>query len=105
MSARRHLNPDQFQLVHDPDDPGLHAIEAYHPDFGGGTVPVGSMLIDKSSSRITNISVDSQHRRQGIGRRMYNDAMGRGLNPLHSPEAHKTALGKKWSTAIGGPSV
>ena len=105
MSARRHLNPDQFRLVHDADDPGLHSIEAFHPDFGGGNVSVGSMLIDKSNSRITNINVDQSHRRQGIGRKMYSQAQQLGLNPLHSPAEHKTALGKKWSAGVGGDAV
>ena len=105
MSAKRHLNPDQFRLVHDPDDTNLHSIEAFHPDFGGGNVPVGSMLIDKGNSRITNINVDERHRRQGIGTKMYNEAVSRGLNPMHSPEEHKTALGKKWSAGVGGDMV
>ena len=103
-SARRHLNPDQFSMVHEPGSV-THAIVAYHPAFGQGTIPVGHMIWDNQSGRITNIQVDEKHRRQGIGRRMYQEGQKHSPAPKHDVEKNRTALGKKWVRGVGGPSV
>lgn len=92
MSARRHLNPDQFRLVHETDS-NVHSVDAFHPDFGAGKVPVGSLLWDKQSGRITNIGVQQGFRRQGIGRKMFEHAQQFHPAPLHSET--QTNLGKK----------
>lgn len=104
MSARKYLNPDQFRLVHEVDS-SLHSIDAFHPGFGGGAVPVGQMLWDKQSGAITNINVDSRYRRQGIANRMYQHAQQFTPQPLHNTLENRTDLGKKWSKGVGGPSL
>lgn len=108
MSSRRHLNPDQFRMVMDTDrDQGVHSVDAFHPDYLQGQHPVGTMLWETGGGRITNISVDDQHRRQGIATRMYNhvNQQGYGSEPRHDEEKMRTALGKKWVNAVGGPSI
>jgi ribosomal protein S18 acetylase RimI-like enzyme len=108
MSSRRHLNPDQFSMVTDTDrDQGIHSVDAFHPGYLQGQHPVGSMLWEIGSGRITNISVDDQHRRQGIATRMYNhvNEKGYGSEPRHDVESMRTKLGSKWVSSVGGPSL
>lgn len=104
MSARRHLNPDQFKMVHEPEST-THAMVAYHPNFGQGNVPVGLMIWDNKSGRISNITVDEKHRRQGIGRRLYQEGQKYSPPPKHDVVKNRTALGKRWAKGVGGPSV
>ncbi len=102
--SRRVLNPDQFSIVSDPDE-DMHALYAYHPDFGGGTVPVGSLYWNKSDGRITNVLVDQGARRQGIATAMYNQGKTMNPPPVHTDPEHRTGLGKKWIAGVGGESV
>lgn len=104
--ANRNLNPDQFRMVPDTDrDQGTHSIDAFHPDYLRGEHPVGTMIWEMGSGRISNISVDDKHRRQGIASRMYQHAQGYGSQPRHDVESMRSKDGKKWVNAIGGPSL
>jgi len=104
LMANRNLNPDQFKFVDDADDSTYH-IDAFHPDAYGGAVPFAGMTWNRSSGEIHNIYVDDDYRRQGIATRMYKEAHDFPTKPLHAPDSHRTALGKKWSKSVGGDSV
>ena len=106
MAAKDHLSPHQFKFVPSTDsNQGIHSIDAYHPNYLQGQHPVGTMIWEKGSGRITNISVDENHRRQGIATQMYQQAQGYGSQPRHDVETSRTKLGKKWVKKVGGPSI
>lgn len=121
MSYRDHISPHEFRYVHD-EDADAHYIEAYHPSFGGGQVPVGSMfwakrehttpggIMKASPGEIYNIEVQgpSRHnqvnyRGRGIATEMYNRAQSYEPKPLHS--SRQTEDGKRWAKRVGGPGV
>lgn len=118
MSARDHLNPDQFRFEHSKGSLE-HSIHAYHPAFGGGEVPIGSIhWYHKPGQRygktmhpgeISNIEVQGEtkynpsYRRQGIGTRLYTEAQKYDPKPLHS--SIQSGNGKDWAKKVGGPSV
>ncbi len=98
MSARRHLNPDQFRMQSDTDS-STHGIYTYHPDFGAGQVPVGSLYWDKNSGTVTSINVQDQYRKQGIGTMMYKHAQSFDPPAVHH-DAVKTGMGKRFFAGI-----
>jgi GNAT superfamily N-acetyltransferase len=100
MAADKYVN--QIQLKHNSNG-SHHWIEAYHPDFGLGNVPVGELSWSKKTGEITNVGVDKDYRKGGIGRRMYEEAHNYDPKPLHSK--NKTKDGIKWAKKVGGPSV
>lgn len=102
--TKRVLNPDQFDLRDESNDT-VHTIAAFHPNFGQGQMPVGFMIWDRQSGRISNIDVDAGHRRQGIGKRMYQAGMQFQTPPKHDVVKNRTTLGKKWVQGVGGPSI
>jgi len=99
MSAKRHLNPSQFRLEPDENE-SHHWLTAYHPDFGGGKVPVGEMSWNRHTGEVANISVADAHQRQGIGTMLWNEAPKYGRQPLHSQ--NQLGPGKKWAKKVGG---
>jgi GNAT superfamily N-acetyltransferase len=104
MSAQDHLNPRQFRIEQDSDS-DLHALDTYHPDFGAGKVPVGSLYWDRQSGKITNVTVQPEARRQGVASRMYAQAQTMDPPARHAPESERTGLGKKWVKGVGGDST
>jgi hypothetical protein len=112
MSSRRHLNPDQFGKLtfEHSETPREHSIDAYHPDFGGGSVPVGSMNWAKHTDaqfgrtvpagHIFNIQVESSFQKNGIATEMFRRAGQHNPPPVHSP--FQTKAGKKFAKKTGG---
>lgn len=118
MSARDHLNPDQFKFEY-YKTPFEHNIRAYHPDVFQGEHPVGSISWYHTQGHkygkpmqpgeISNVEVQGEtkhspsYRKQGIGRRLYNEAQKYEPQPRHS--SVQSPLGAEWAKRIGGPSV
>lgn len=104
MSAQRHLNPDQFKFEHEPGQ-YVGSVYATHPDYGGGDVPVGSIHWHNDTGMISNVLVQEGHQRQGLGTRLYHEALGVRPDLVHSPENMRLKAGKKWVNKVGGPSL
>lgn len=104
LLMNRNLSLDQFSMVPDTDN-DTNSVDVFHPDFLQGQSPVGTMITDKNSGAITNINVDENHRKQGIGRMMYN--YGQSFNPpaVHNTMPNRTKLGKQFVNHIGGKSL
>lgn len=97
---------------HDVSDSGQHAIEAFHPSFEAGSVPIASMSwrkepgeppMSKKVGEIDTIDVDPGYQRAGIGTHMWNLSQQFDTPALHS--SFQTKPGKKWAAKVGGPSV
>ncbi len=116
MAASRHLNPSQFSFYHEKDEdamgPGVdsHAVYAYHPDFGEYHVGQLYWRHDKAQNKhtIDLVGVYQDHRRQGIGTKMYEEAQKHtGGQPLwhgsvRTPDG-KYGGGNAWAHKVGGP--
>lgn len=83
--------------------PAQHVmVYAEHPEHG----QVGAMRLapqgfgGREGREIRDIDVSEQFRRQGIGRGMFQHAVGNGLQPEHS--RHRTDLGDAWAKGVGG---
>ena len=112
----RNLNPRQFKgytLTHD-QDADFSTVNAYHPDFGGGQVPVGVLDWFKAAGtlpsgrevragEINNVNVMPEHRHQGLATEMYRMANEYPTQPLHG--SVKTLAGIGWSAKTGGKHV
>lgn len=101
MSAQDHLSEQQFVSLTHSEGKYLHHIDAHDQD---GNM-VGSMDWNKRSKRVTNISVSTRLRRQGIASNMWDlanqTAQEKGqVGPQHSYE--RTDLGDAWAKSVGG---
>lgn len=104
MAARDHLSPHQFKMV-TSSLTNTHHIQVYHPDFKGGTEPVGEMNWNRGSGKIGNIRVDKGKRRQGIATMMFNHAQTMNPPAKHAPMNEISPAGKKWRRSVGGKSI
>lgn len=116
MTARRHLNEQQFSQIRYEDSLNrgdIHSIYAFHPSFGNGELPIGSFHWFHQAGQkwgkptvkgqIDAVEVQPEFQKNGVARAMYERATGIGPQPLHAPD--RTKEGKAWSRKIGGPSA
>lgn len=114
--ARKNVNLSdvQFKSFSEPkDDPEQHVIEAYHPDFGMGQVPIGAMSWRVKPSteppkkmgtgEIDTVDVHPDYQKNGIATRMYH--MSQQFDPPALHSRYQTAEGKSWAKKVGGLSI
>lgn len=112
MSAREHLNNVQFEHEKGPLE---HSVYAFHPSFGNGEIPIGSMHWyhspgskfghERKPGEISTVEVMPDYRRQGVASAMYEHAKGNySPVPLHT-STDMTPQGKKWAKSVGGDYV
>jgi hypothetical protein len=94
-----------------------HSIYAFHPSFGGGDIPAGSMHWyhspgkkfgrDMAPGDISHVEVQGKtkysegFRGQGLASAMYGMANNFEPKPRHVPEQQTTA-GQGWAAHVGG---
>lgn len=91
----------ETSVVGDPSADGSLTINAYRDGTRVGYLQLQSTRRGRDFE-VIKVGVDPNHRRQGIARAMWQQAVDLGIQPVHS--ARRTEDGEAFARAMGGPT-